>query len=272
MKFTNHIRKLVKKNPNLKLKLKKANSKLSSFQYIYQTISMTIFSFVFLSIIVFLFTKSNLYNTLIGIFVCICLIPFFYNFWFGLVDVQINKLAREIDSDLLFVSEYFLVSLESGLPLGNAIEGLSKLKRPGGIFFKRIYTEFKVGKNFEEALDEGSNFSASENMKILLKRLKDSISIGVDLKLILKNFIEESSEKKLLEIKTFSKKLNPVIMMYLLLGIVLPSLGTTFFILGAAMINMTPNLLKYVLIFIFLLMFGFQYISYSMFKFSKSTL
>ena len=61
-------------------------------------------------------------------------------------------------------------------------------------------------------------------------------------------------------------------MMYLLLGIVLPSLGVTFFILGAALLNITPAFLKYILIFIFLVMFGFQYIAYSSFKFSKSTI
>ena len=96
------------------------------------------------------------------------------------------------------------------------------------------------------------------------------MEVGVDLRVVLENFILEASEKKLLEVKAFAKKLNPIVMMYLLVGIVLPSLGITFFILGAAMMEITPVLLKYILIFIFLLMFAFQYFAYSTFKFSKS--
>ncbi len=272
MSFANFIRGFVKRHPELKLKLKQANSRLSPFQYIYQTITMTAFVVATFLIIGFMVTKGNIFNMLIGFGVVISLTPFFYRFWLSYVDVQISKYSRELDADILFVSEYFLVSLESGLPLGNAIENISKLKRPGGTFFKRIYTEFKTGKSFEEALDEGARFSPSDTMKGLIKRLKDSMTIGVDLRIVLVNFIQDSSDKKLMEVKGFSKKLNPIVMMYLLLGIVLPSLGVTFFILAAAMLNMTPELLKWVLFGIFLLMFVFQYIAYTSFKFSKATI
>ena len=265
----NIIRGIVKNNPELKLKLKKAASKQTPFQYVSQAITMTI---VFFSLVLFFATKKNLPLFLIGALILIFLIPLLYKFWFGFVDVQIAKAGREIDSDILFVSEFLLVSLESGLPLGNSIQRISKLNRPGGIFFNRIFTEFKTGKDLELALEEGSTYCPSESMRVLLKRLKDSLTIGVDLKSVLENYIEEASEKKIIEIKGYSKKLNPIIMMYLLLGIVLPSLGITFFILAATFLQITPQFLKLILICIFLVMFAFQYITYSSFKFSKSTI
>jgi Flp pilus assembly protein TadB len=272
MIFTNIIRGIVKKNPQIKLKIKKANSKQTPFQYLYQTITMTIMSSIAFFIIAFMITKNNPLHLLIGILFVFMMIPFLYRFWFSYIDVQIRKTARELDGDLLFVSEYFLVSLESGLPLGNAIQNLSRLKRPGGRFFKKVYTEFNTGKDLEQALEESANFCASDSMKVLLKKLKDSLNIGIDLRTVLDNFVDDASEKKIIDIRAFSKKLNPTIMMYLLLGVVLPSLGVTFFILAAAILEMTPELLKVILIFIFLLMFGFQYVSYSIFKFSKATL
>jgi len=205
---------------------------------------------------------------LFGIFI----VPLIYNFFMGYIDVMIAKKGRELDGDLFYVSEYFLVSLESGLPLGNAIRELSKLDRPGAKFFKKIYTEFQTGKDLEGALEEGAKNCASELMKVLLKRLKDSLNIGVDLKGVLENFIEEAAEKKIIEIRAYSKKLNPLVMMYLLLGIVVPSLGVTFFMLGATFIGITPTGLKLILFVIFLLMLVFQYIAYSGFKFSKATI
>lgn len=271
--FETFVRGIVKSKPQLKLKLKQADNKSTPFQYITQTIFLTVFATIGFSVILFLLFKNNLvYLAIIeGLMFTIGIIMI-YNFLLSLVDVQIKQLSREQEGDLLFVSEYLLVSMESGLPLGNAIQRLSQLSRPGGKFFKRVFTDFKTGKDLETALEEASVYAASPALKVLLKRLKDSLSIGIDLKQILENFIEESSEKKIIAIKGFTKKLNPLVMMYLLLGIVVPSLGITFFILGAAIINLTPALLKLVLIVIFLIMFVFQYFAYSMFKFGKETL
>lgn len=274
MSYTNFIRGLVKKNPKLKLKLKQAGSKQSPHQYMHQTLTMTIMSILLFGILIFMIFKDEIIIMLLAE-VAFLLVgtPILFKFWVGYVDVQIRKYGRQLDGDLLFVSEYFLVTLESGLPLGNAIQRISKLDRPGGKFFKRVYTDFKTGKDLEKALDDAALYSASEPLKVLLKRLKDSLSIGVDLKQVLNNFVEESSDKKILEIKAYSKKLNPIVMLYLLLGIVVPSLGVTFLIIGIALAAPgSPELLKYILIFVFMAMFTFQYFAYSTFKFSRSTI
>lgn len=271
-KLENYIRSIVQAHPELKTKLKKAASKQTPFQYIYQTLFMTTLTIAALLFIVFMSTKKYPLILMGGIGFCIFLTPIVYGFFLSYIDVLITKKGRELDGDLLFISEYFLVSLESGLPLGNAIQEFSKLDRPGAKFFKKIYTEFTTGKDLENSLMEGAKNCPSESLKVLLKRLKDSLSIGVDLKGVLVNFIEESAEKKILEIRGYSKKLNPLVMMYLLLGIVVPSLGVTFFMLGATFINLTPQGLKLILFVIFLVMLAFQYVAYSGFKFSKATL
>ncbi len=273
MTYTNFIRGLVKKNSNLKADLRKAGSKQSPFQYMNQTVVMTMMSVIAISIIVFLFFKNSILHLVFFEILVFMLFPFLmFKFWNSYVQVLIRKYGREIDSDLLFVSEFFLVTLESGMPLGNAIQRLSHLDRPGGKFFKRVYTDFTTGKSLELALQEATIYAPTNSSKTLLKRLRDSLQIGVDLRDVLSNFVEEASQKKIVEIGAYSKKLNPFVMMYLLLGIVLPSIGVTFFILGAAILNLTPEFLKFVLIFIFLIMFAFQYFFYSSLKFGKATI
>lgn len=272
--WTIFIRGLVKNNHELKLKLKKAGSKQTPFQYVNQSVTMSIMSGIAFAFILFPIFKNYFLLLIIAELIALFVLPvLFYRFWIGVVDVQISKYGKTVDSDLLFVSEYFLVSLESGLPLGNVIQGISQIDRPGGRFFKRIYTDFKTGKDLEAALNDAIDYAPADQIKVLLKRLSDSLKIGVDLKDVLVNFIEESSAKKIVEIQAFSKKLNPKVMMYLLLGIVVPSLGITFLILGLAVANPgTPALLKYILIGIFMFMFLFQYIFYSTFKFAKNSI
>ncbi len=263
------IRKIVRNNPELKRKLKLGDSKYTPFQYVFNTLFMTGFSFVTLLIIFYLIFKSNLKFLVFSLLFLFLSIPLIYKFWLSLIDVEINKLGRELDADLLFVSEFLLVELQSGLPLGNAIEKISKVHRPSGRFFKRVYLDFKTGKDFERTLNEAIEYCPSEKLKNLLKKLKDSLYIGVDIIPILKNFIKYSNEYNLIKIKEFSKSMNPLIMMYLLLGIVFPSLGVAIFILGASIMNITPDFLKYLLIGIFFLVFLFQYFSFTMFKYKK---
>lgn len=272
MIITNFIRSVVKTQPNLTIKLKRAFNKNTPFQYTAQMLFMTGFSVIAICTILFPFLRQNIILYLLCVLVIVVTSPVIFKFWMSYVDVQINRWGRQIDGDLMFVSEYFLVSLESGLPLGNAIKNLSEIKRPGGIFFKRVYTEFMTGKDLEGALEDAMSYAPSNNLKVLLKKLKDSLDIGVDLRKVLENFISESSERKIIEIKGYSKKLNPIVMMYLILGIVIPSLGVTFFILAAALLDITSDLLRLILVLIFLIMFAVQYVAYSAFKFSKATI
>ena len=265
------IRKVASKNPNLNRKLKLAGSNQSPFQYVFQTVYLSgmlgvgVFIFIFI-----LFSSDPIFPTLV--IANLLLIPIVYLFLFSIVDVKATQLGRELDRDLLFVSEYLLVTLESGVPLPNALEQLSKIDRPGGKFFERILREFKMGEDLEVTLNHAIDYCPSEDFRNLIKKLKDSLSIGVQLDKTLVDFVNESSDKKLIEIQGYSKKLNPLIMMYLVLGIVIPSLGVTFFILFAAISGMNEAMLRLILIVIFLVMFLFQYFAYSSLKFSKSTL
>jgi len=266
------IRKFVKKHPKLKDKLKKADSKYTPFQYMYNTLFMTIFTYIFLIVFLFIIFKKNLTLFLYASLGSILLIPFIYKFFLSIVDVQIEKLKRELDSDLMFVSEFFLVELSSGLPVGNAIENISKFNRPSGRFFKRVLLDFKTGVSLNKALENAYYYAPSRKFKELLKKMRDSLIIGVDLIPILKDFLDEASEQNLIKIKKFSKSINPIVLMYLLLGIIFPSLGVALFILGSVMLNVTPALLKYILIAIFFLVFLFQYFSFTMFKYKKDVI
>lgn len=274
MSYANFIRGIVKRNPNLKLNLKKADSKLTPFRYVYQSLFLTIMLVVFLVVFSFILFKSKPDLLLILVIGEIVLAPIIFKIMMGIVDVQVVKLGRELDGDLLFASEYLLVALESGLPIGNAIENLSKVNRPSGRFFKRVYTEFETGKSLDGALSSGASFSASKELRKLIKKLQDSINIGSDISGVLEVFIEDASEKKLIEAKAYSKKLNPIVMMYLLLGIVVPSLGITFIMIGFAMMSgsIGTSLLKWILVLFFLMMFIFQYFAYSIFKFKKDSM
>ncbi len=271
--LNNIVKKIIFSHPELKNKLKKAQIAKKPKQYVLETIMSSFFlSFGYL-VLVYLFLKdAEVLTFLMGIFSSLLFFLFSFFFFFNYVDVLIRQKAREQDTDLLFISEFFLINLESGLPIGIAIQNISFLDRPCSNFFRKIYLDFQTGSDVRMAIVNALTYTASENLKNLLRKIRDSLEVGINLKDVLNNFIEENSEKKLLSVRSYAKKINPLITMYLLLGIVIPSLGLTFFTIGAVLVEMTPNLLIWTLIIIFLCMFIFQYIFYVMFKFGKETL
>ena len=267
------IRKIIKANPNLDLDLKKSYSKLTPFSYVYQTIFLAFllsFSISFIILIVMI-NKFGQY-VFFGLIIFITLYYIFFKFFFSYNSVKIKQIEREQDNDLLFILEFLLVDLKSGSNLGMSIENLSKIKRPTSRFFKNILLDIKIGTDIENSIKNSINYCASYNLKVIMKRIYDSLEIGGNLDLTIENQIKEFSQKKIIKIKGYSKKINPLVTVYLLLGIVLPSLGITFFIVGATVLNITPSFLGLILSVIFVIMFFLQYLFYSFFRFQKETL
>ena len=267
------IRKIIRNNPLLSLKLKKSYSKLSPFAYVYQIIVLSFFASFGIGFVLFVVLLKQFTNLLIfGIIAFPLIFLIFYFFFFNLVDVKVKQIGREQDSDLLFILEFLLINFKSGVPIGIAIESLSKIDRPTAKFFKEIHFDIKTGLDIETAIKNSIEYSASYDLKTIMKRIYDSLEIGGNLELTLENQIKEVSQKKIVKIKEYSKKINPIITMYLLLGIVLPSLGITFFIIGATILEITPDFLRIILGVVFAIMFFMQYLFYSFFKFQKETI
>ena len=267
------IRNIERKNPILKDKLKSTFVSKTSFEYIKQTIFLSfIFSLTTFILILLIFKNFSLVFLLLNFIICLFIFSVAYLFFFKSIDVKMVQIRREIDSDLIFICEFFLISIESGMPIGVAIDKLSKTKRPSAKFFRMVSLDFRSGLSVGEAMIENRKYCVSPDLRKLLKKLYDSLKTGVEIKLILKNFIEEQSQLRLVRIKQYSKKLNPIITLYLLIGLVIPSLGITFFIISASFLQITPYLLKFILFICFFTMFLFQYFFYSTFSFGRETI
>jgi hypothetical protein len=267
------IGKIILKNPSLNLKLKKAYSKKTPRQYIEQTIQLSFFFTIAITILYFSIVIKIDKSLLL--YIPLIIIGFFYlsyTFFFSYIDVSISKVARSQDNDLLFILEFFLINLTSGNPMGIAIEHLSKLNKKTSKFFKRINLQLKTGEDIQLALKNSIDYCASNELKTFLKKLSDSMEVGINLEKTITLLIKDSITKKNIRIKNYSKKINPLITMYLIIGIVLPSLGITFFIIGATIMQITPYFLGVILVIIFLILFVFQYLFYTMFKFGRETL
>jgi len=233
--------------PTIKSDLKKAHMKDRAPEFVRKTfISSLYLSLAFMSLLFFSLGKSG-FN--LAYLLIIFPFMFFGSFWFMMQypKVTIRKRAREIDMEVLFAGRYLLVKLESGTPLFNALIDASKSYGVSAKYFKEIVDEISTGKPIEEALDEAREYNASEKFKMILSELVTSIKTGVDIGGPLKSIIEHINSEQLIEIKDYGKKLNAYMMLYMILAIIIPSLGMTMLVVVAAFLALELSFLFIVL-------------------------
>ncbi|MBN2052692.1 type II secretion system F family protein [Candidatus Woesearchaeota archaeon] len=171
------------------------------------------------------------------------------------VDARISKRAKEIDKDVLFAGRFLLIKLNSGKPLINAIMEASQSYGVANAYFKEIVRNIELGTPLEKALEAASDSCPSKKMRRILFQINNALRIGIDVTHNLEAVIEEISNEQLVEIQRYGKKLNSLTLFYMLIAVVMPSLGMTLFMVVAGLVSLsiTPSTFFVFALFLFLI-------------------
>jgi len=259
------FKELADKDKELKRKLIMAKITLTPEKYIKKQFSNSLIlglmllltSFFFFSGLEMSGTKVLLYSLGTGI------ITYFTLFYIlkHQVDVKIRKLEKDIDREVLFAGRFLLVKLNSGTPLITALSQAAHSYGVASHYFEEIVRDIDVGTPLEQALDNARRYSPSKKFRRILSQIADALKIGVDVTQFLESILDEIAESQLIEIKKYGKKLNGMTMFYMLLSIILPSLGITLMITVISLINVKLNSSFFFLLAFFLLIIEFFFIS-----------
>ena len=154
------------------------------------------------------------------------------------VDAKINKRAKEIDKDVLFAGRFLLIKINSGRPLINSLIEASQSYGVANTYFKEIVRNIELGTPLEEALEKSTDNCPSKKMRRILFQINNALRIGIDVSQNLEAVINEIANEQLVEIQRYGKKLNGITLFYMLLAIVVPSLGMTMFIVVAGLVSL----------------------------------
>ena len=152
------------------------------------------------------------------------------------VDVKIRKKAKEIDKDVLFAGRFLLIKINSGKPLINSLVDASKSYGVANTYFKDIVRNIDLGTPLEAALEKAMDNCPSDKMRRVLFHINNALKIGIDVSQNLDAALEEISNEQLVEIQRYGKKLNSLTLFYMLLAVVVPSLGMTMFVVVAGLV------------------------------------
>ena len=192
------------------------------------------------------------YNWLFLVFPIALVLCFF--FFKQIPRVRIRREEKEIDKNLLFAGRYLLVKLEAGEPLFLSIIGASKGYGATSKAFNDIVQDVTFGQTIEKAIDRAVKYNPSKNFKRILWELTNALQTGSNIRKSLNSIMNQIEQEHLIAIEKYGKKLNSLTLFYMVIAVIVPSLGMTLFIIIASFIKLQlpPSILYFI---VFLLAF-----------------
>ncbi len=236
------INAIAKQFPYLKLNLLQAGIDLAPEQFIKKTLINTLIIAVTLTIaliLVFLRAEINLAFAFLAFPVIFLLIFYFI---VSTPKFRANKKTREIDREIIYAGRFLLIELSAGVPLFDAIGNVAHSYKKIGKHFQDIIDRVEVGKPIEQALNEVIEITPSPDFRKLLAQISNSLRTGADVSVALESITDQITKEHLIKVKEYGKKINPLVMFYLLIAIIVPSLGVAMLALLSAFTGLTLNL------------------------------
>jgi len=168
-----------------------------------------------------------------------------------------TRRVREMDKNLIPALEDMLIQLTSGIPLFNILVNISASDY-GALSeeFKKAVKEINAGLPQIEVLEELGERNTSPFFKRTLWQLSNGMRAGSDISIVIKESIKSLNEEQLLQIQTYGNKLNPLIMFYMLISVIMPALATTFVTIISSMIGLgkSTTTLMFIGLFVFVVL------------------
>jgi len=255
------FRRIARNIPGLATKLKEAGInqppeefvQKTAFTSFYMTTGITMFLGAVLA-------KAGPIISVLALFFPVMLFGMFFYF-LKMPDLLIIKKEREINKEIVFSGRFLIIELESGVSLYNAIKNVIKSYNIVGKYFNEIIEDIDMGTPIEDALNKAIEYTPSSDFRKVLWQMLNSIKTGADISESLKGVIEQITKKQIIEIKKYGKKLNPLAMFYMMIAVIIPSIGTTMIIVLSTFVSFDISLPVLLALAAFLGFIQFMFIS-----------
>lgn len=221
----------------------------------------SLYSVFFTFLFFFVLQKAKLsLALLVPAFAVLFIITFEYSLL--AVKAKIRKREREIDKEVIFVGRYLLVKIYSGRPLLNALIETAGSRGIASKYIKEIVDDIDTGNTIENALKNAMIYSPSDKLRRILFHINNALQLGIDVTKPLESVLEEITREEELEIKKYGKKLNTLVIFYMLVAVILPSLGVALFIVISSFLNFQIELKGLLLFIFFIVVLQFVFITF----------
>lgn len=249
--------------PNLEWTLKKANYNVDPITYLAITIFLTTiaFSLAFIVTTTPLILSQKFTETYTGFLLSGIVAMLVFTYFMLVPKMRILRRARLIDKHLEYMLRDMQIQLTGGTPLFDTFGNIAK----GGygecsVICENVVKEVNSGRSITRVLDEFGLLSPSEYLRRAFWQIVNAIKTGSNVTLALKAISEDIRQEKENRIKMYGQELNLWALIYMMVVIIMPSMGVTLLVIlssfiGGKMIN--ENVFYLILFAVFLFQFAF---------------
>jgi len=247
-----------KKKSKLGDNLKNSGIKMTREEYLGICLRSFIFSFVILC------TLSTTVLGLIGVKGFYLLGPLMALLFSGFIyfsqrvypSIFVGRRQSNIEKNLISALEDILIQINSGIPLFSVMINIStasygELSKE----FKKAVKRINSGEPQAEVLDDLGEKNPSVFFRRTLWQISSGMKSGSDMSIVIKDSIKALHQEQLIQIQNYGNKLNPLVVFYMLIAIIVPALSIAFLTILSSMLSFSRN--KTLLIFLTLFVFVF---------------
>lgn len=175
--------------------------------------------------------------------------------------VLVNKKVRELDKNLLFALRHLLIQAKSGITLFDSMVSVSKagygmVSQEFNEAVRKISTGVRDVTAFEDL--------ALKNPSIYFRRamwqITNALRAGSDISNTLESIISHLSNEQRIMVRKYGSQLNPLAFLYMMFGIIIPTLGITLLISLSSFTGLPIEQYYFWGILAFLIFFNFNFL------------
>lgn len=269
--FTSIAELLAQYFPDLRKKLRLADLDDNPIDFLEKVSGTTAYISLGLLLVSYLLLEGTLLSALktsVPYFILLIIAPLvivpvavFYYLMLYPDSLRIRR-EKELDYEIVFAGRHIVIAMKSGMPLFDTFAGASTGYGAVSKELSRIVDKVVAGVPVTQAIREVVANNPSKYFNRVMMQISNAVSSGADVGDSLENALEQISKEQMISLREYSQKLTPIVMFYMIFGIIVPSLGIVlatviFSAISGGRFGFQPGLLVIALVLIALIQFLF---------------
>ena len=255
------FKKIARKRPQIKIDLIHAGRKEDPAYFVQKSFMTSLYMSLGLILILFVLLAKTEFNKIYLLFIFPILLWMMFNYFLKAPSVYAKKYAHQIDREIVDVIRFLTVEINSGVPIYQAFVNISSNFETIGKISEDIVEKVELGQELESAINETINNTPSEYLRRVLFQVINSLKTGADLTIPLNSVLNQTVKEQKILLKTYARKLNPMSMFYMMMAVIVPTLGVTMLTVLATFINIQLSLLTLIGIALFFTFIQFMFLN-----------
>lgn len=218
--------KTIAKNfKNLEFHLQQARMDVNDEQFVQRCLMTATYLSIFISVILYFFLKGESLVLILVFFPILYILLFFY--FMRLPEVRFLKNRNKVEAEIVSSIRFLILEMKAGRSMYDSLVNIGRNFSEVGKYTDEIINKIVLGKTMDQAIEEAVELVPSENLRSVLWQLLNHTQTGSDVTAALKTIVDDVVEKQKIEFKKYGKKLNALSLFYMIIAIILPTIGFT---------------------------------------------